>query len=149
MFTRCPRASGSTAFPTASGRPAAWRRYSQAGFTLVELIVVMVIISLLLTIAVPRYLDSMARAKEAVLRSDLFTMREAIDKYYGDRARYPDSLQELVSERYLRKLPPDPFTDSAGSWITVPPEDPAKGEVYDVRSGAEGSSRDGVPLGEM
>lgn len=147
MFTRCRKASGSTAPPTGCGDRRG-RRWS-AGFTLIELIVVMVIISLLLTIAVPRYLDSVARAREAVLLSDLSTMRDAIDKYYGDRARYPDSLQALVTDRYLRKLPADPFTDTETSWLVVPPDDPSKGGVYDVHSGAEGETRDGTPLREL
>lgn len=113
------------------------------GFTLIELMVVMSIIALLLTIAVPRYLSSVERSKEAVLHSDLFIMREAIDKYYGDRARYPDALEQLVTDKYLRSLPPDPFTESSTTWVVVPPDDPAKGGVFDVKSGAEGEAQDG------
>ncbi|WP_024303659.1 type IV pilin protein [Pseudogulbenkiania sp. MAI-1] len=124
------------------------KRHRTTGFTLIELMVVMSIIALLLTIAVPRYLSSVERSKEAVLHSDLTTMREAIDKYYGDRAKYPDTLDELVSGKYLRNLPRDPFTDSAATWVVVPPEDPAKGGVYDVKSGAPGKARDGTPYSE-
>lgn len=123
------------------------RRFRR-GFTLIELMVVMSIIALLLTIAVPRYLSSVERSKEAVLHSDLATMREAIDKYYGDRAKYPDTLDELVSGKYLRNLPQDPFTESTTTWVAVPPEDPAKGGVYDVKSGAPGKARDGTPYSE-
>lgn len=123
------------------GRPA-------SGFTLIELLVVMAIIATLLTIAVPRYFKSVEHSKEAVLRQDLSTMRDAIDKYYGDHGRYPDTLQELASQKYLRKIPPDPITDSAATWVVVPPEDPDQGGVYDVRSGAPGKGRDGTPFSE-
>lgn len=124
------------------------KKHRDTGFTLIELMVVMSIIALLLTIAVPRYLSSVERSKEAVLHSDLTTMREAIDKYYGDRAKYPDTLDELVSGKYLRNLPQDPFTESPATWVVVPPEDPAKGGVYDVKSGAPGKARDGTPYSE-
>lgn len=119
------------------------KMHQARGFTLIELMVVMSIIALLLTIAVPRYLSSVERSKEAVLHSDLFIMREAIDKYYGDRARYPDALEQLVTDKYLRSLPQDPFTESSTSWVVVPPDDPAKGGVFDVKSGAEGEAQDG------
>lgn len=124
------------------------KKHRDTGFTLIELMVVMTIIALLLTIAVPRYLSSVERSKEAVLHSDLSTMREAIDKYYGDRAKYPDTLDELVSGKYLRNLPQDPFTESPTTWVVVPPDDPAKGGVYDVKSGAPGKARDGTPYSE-
>lgn len=118
------------------------------GFTLIELLVVMAIIATLLTIAVPRYFTSVEKSKEAVLRTDLNVMREAIDKFYGDKGKYPDTLDELVSKRYLRALPRDPITDSRETWIIVPPEDPARGGVYDVKSGAPGVSIDGQPYAE-
>jgi general secretion pathway protein G len=123
-------------------------RQRHNGFTLIELMVVMTIIALLLTIAVPRYLSSVERSKEAVLHSDLSTMREAIDKYYGDRAKYPDTLEELVSGKYLRSLPQDPFTESPTTWVVVPPDDPTKGGVYDVKSGAPGKAHDGTSYSE-
>lgn len=115
------------------------------GFTLIELLVVMVIIALLLSIAAPRYFNSEKKAKEAVLRTDLATMREAIDKFYGDTGKYPDTLDELVTKRYLRALPVDPMTERADSWTTVAPSDAEKGGVYDVHSGATGNGRDGTP----
>jgi general secretion pathway protein G len=119
------------------------------GFTLIELIVVLAILALLLTIAIPRYFAHVERAKEATLKQDLNVMREAIDKFYGDKGRYPDNLEELVSMRYIRAVPPDPITDSASTWKVVPPVDPeAKGAVYDVKSGAEGSGQDGKPYAE-
>ena len=124
-------------------RSMAGRRVS--GFTLIELLVVMVIIALLISIAAPRYFNSLEKSKEAVLRQDLSTMRDAIDKYYGDNDKYPDSLDDLVSKKYLRKLPVDPITDSATTWVVVPPEDPELGGVFDLHSGAPGNGRDGTP----
>ena len=116
------------------------------GFTLIELLVVMAIIATLLTIAVPRYFASVEKSKEAVLRTDLNVMREAIDKYYGDKGNYPDSLDDLVTRRYLRALPKDPITDSNATWVVVPPPDETiKGSVHDVKSGAEGNALDGTP----
>jgi len=115
------------------------------GFTLIELMVVLAIIATLLTLALPRYFHSVERSKETVLRQDLATLRDALDKYYGDTGRYPDTLQELVAKKYLRAVPVDPVTGRADTWILVPPDDPAKGGIYDVRSGAEGNGSDGTP----
>lgn len=117
-----------------------------AGFTLVELMVVMAIIATLLTLALPRYFHSVERSREAVLKQDLHTMRDAIDKFLADRGRYPQTLDELVDKRYLRRVPPDPITDSTTTWLTLPPLDAESREgVYDVRSGAPGNSLDGEP----
>lgn len=113
------------------------------GFTLIELLVVLAIIGTLLSIAAPRYIGSVDKAKENVLREDLSTLREAIDKYYGDRGTYPMVLDDLVTKRYLRRIPEDPITDSARTWIVVPPPEPLKGAVFNVKSGAPGKSRDG------
>jgi general secretion pathway protein G len=118
------------------------------GFTLIELIVVMAIIAVLLTLAVPRYFGSLDKSKEAVLREDLFQLRDAIGKYYGDKGKYPESLDTLAAEKYLRKVPVDPMTESATSWVVVAPEDPQKGGVYDVRSGATGKASDGSAFSE-
>jgi general secretion pathway protein G len=115
----------------------------RSGFTLVELLVVMAIIAVLLTLAVPRYFGSLDRSKEAVLKEDLFQMRDAIGKYHGDRGKYPESLEALAAEKYLRRVPVDPITESATTWVVVAPEDPQKGGVYDVKSGAQGKSSDG------
>jgi len=112
------------------------------GFTLIELLVVMTIIALLLTIAVPRYFGNIDRTKEAVLRENLATIRESLDKFYADTGKYPASVEELVKLRYLRKVPVDPITDSTNTWVVVPPADPQKGGVYDVKSGAHGKARD-------
>ena len=115
------------------------------GFTLIELLVVMAIIALLLSIATPRYFNSVEKSKEAVLRQDLSTMRDAIDKYYGDTGKYPDTLDDLVSKKYLRQLPVDPLTDSPTTWSVVAPTDAEKGGVYDLHSGAPGNGRDNTP----
>ena len=115
------------------------------GFTLIELLVVMVIIAILVSIAAPRYFNSVEKSKEAVLKEDLSTLRDAIDKYYGDSGKYPDTLDDLVSKKYLRKVPVDPITDRANTWVVVPPEDADKGGVYDLHSGASGNGRDGTP----
>jgi len=119
------------------------------GFTLIELLVVMTIIASLLTLAVPRYFQHLDRTRETVLKSDLATMRDAVDKFYSDTGRYPESLNELVARRYIRKLPVDPITESVESWVVVAPADPKLGAVYDIRSGATGTTRDGKPYGEL
>lgn len=115
------------------------------GFTLIELLVTMAIIAVLLTVAVPRYFGRVEAANEAALRDDLHQMRDALDKFYGDNARYPDQLDDLVKRRYLRRIPPDPITRSDKTWVAVPPADPRMGGVADVKSGAEGTGRDGTP----
>ena len=102
----------------------------------------MAVIATLLTLALPRYFDGVEKSKEAVLRANLAQMRQSLDQYYGDRGRYPAALDELVTNRYLRRVPVDPITDSDASWVVVPPEEPETG-VYDVRSGADGVARDG------
>jgi general secretion pathway protein G len=119
------------------------------GFTLIELLVVMAIIGGLLALAAPRYFKHVDRAKETVLRSDLASMRDAVDKYFADTGRYPASLEDLVARRYLRKLPPDPITETSATWLVVAPADPAQGGVYDVKSGAPGVTLDGKPYGEL
>ncbi len=119
-------------------------RKRRAGFTLMELMVVMAIIASLITLALPRYFHSVERSREAVLKQDLHIMRDAIDKFFADRGRYPLTLEELAEKRYLRRVPNDPITDSATSWVIVPPPDAATREgVYDVHSGAPGQSLDG------
>lgn len=126
------------------------RPHAPRGFTLIELIVVLAILALLISLAVPRYFTHIERAREATLRQDLQVMRDAIDKFHGDRGRYPGSLEELVSERYLRSVPVDPITESAATWRALaPPADAqAEGELYDIRSGAEGNARDGRPYAD-
>lgn len=117
-------------------------------FTLVELLVVLAIVALLLTLAVPRYFHSIDNARETILIDNLATARSTIDKFYGDTGRYPDSLEELVAKKYLRALPYDPVANSSTAWIIVPPDDAGKGRVYDLRSSAPGSGRANVPYSE-
>jgi general secretion pathway protein G len=113
------------------------------GFTLVELLVVLAVVATLLTLALPRYFGSIDKSKEAVLKENLNQMREAISRYYADKGKYPESLETLAADKYLRKVPLDPVTESAATWVPVPPADPQKGGVYDVRSGAPGKGVDG------
>jgi len=114
------------------------------GFTLVELLVVLAIIATLLTLAAPRYFDSLERAKEAALRTDLRLLREALDKYRADTGHLPESLRQLATARYLRSIPIDPITDRDDGWVLVPAPDPTVPGVYDIRSGAPGTARDGT-----
>lgn len=111
-----------------------------SGFTLIELLVVMTIIALLLAVAMPRYFHSVTRAREAVLKENLTLIRDALDKHYADTGAYPANMEALVARKYLRKVPEDPVTESAGTWVLVPPDKPEKGGVYDVKSGAPGTS---------
>ena len=90
------------------------------GFTLIELLVVLAIIATLLMLALPRYFSSVDKSKEAVLKENLYQMRDAISKYYGDKGKYPESLEALADEKYLRQVPRDPITDSAATWVIVP-----------------------------
>jgi general secretion pathway protein G len=120
----------------------------QAAFTLIELLVVMAIVAMLVTLAVPRYFGSLERSKETVLRETLATTRDALDKYYADNGKYPDALDALVNKKYLRRIPVDPITESSGTWAIAPPDDPEKGVVADIHSGAEGNGKDGKPYQE-
>jgi general secretion pathway protein G len=124
-------------------------RVKQCGFTLIEILVVMAIVAMLITLAVPRYFGSLEKSKETVLRETLATTRDALDKFYADNGKYPDSLDVLVSKKYLRAMPFDPVTDSNATWAIIPPDDVEKGLVADIRSGAEGNGRDGKPFKEL
>ncbi|MDR0779781.1 MAG: type II secretion system GspH family protein [Pseudomonadales bacterium] len=119
------------------------------GFTLIELIVVMAILALLMTIVLPRYFGALDRSKDAVLRENLKVLRITLDKFYSDKGRYPDSLDELVTEKYLRSVPVDPITETDRSWVLVPPHEQAIGGIADVKSGASGQSKDGMVYGVM
>lgn len=120
------------------------RRDRQAAFTLIELLVVMAALGLLLAIAAPRYVEHVDRARESVLKQNLASLRDAIDKFYGDKARYPADLQELVRQRYLRQMPLDPVTDRTDSWVLVAPAGQSGGAVVDVHSGATGVAINGT-----
>ena len=123
-------------------------RSADAGFTLIELLIVLSLIMIISAMALAQYRNSVIVAREAVLKADLHQMREAIDQYYADKGRYPDTLEALVSETYLREIPMDPFTNSRTSWQTVP-ADPQPGQataspgVYNVKSTADGTALDG------
>jgi general secretion pathway protein G len=114
------------------------------GFTLIELLVVMAIVATLLTLAVPRYFISIDRSKEAVLKENLFQLRDAIGKYHADKGKYPESLQALATEQYLRKVPLDPVTESETTWVVIPIPGIETTGVFDVRSGAQGKATDGT-----
>lgn len=105
----------------------------------------MSVIATLLTIAVPRYFRSLQRSREAVLKQDLATLRESIDKFYGDTGKYPPTLATLVEKRYLRSIPVDPIAKADDKWVLVNADDPEDNGVKDVRSGAEGTGENGLP----
>jgi general secretion pathway protein G len=119
-----------------------------SGFTLIELLVVMAIVALLVSLAVPRYFSSLTKSRETALMQTLAVTRDSIDKFYGDTGKYPENLAALVTSRYLRSVPVDPITESSVTWTTVPPDDPTKGVVFDIRSGADGVGRNGKPYRE-
>ena len=119
-----------------------------SGFTLMEMMIVMALIVILAGIGMTVYGNSVQRAKEATLKEDLFRMRDAIDQYYADKNKYPGSLEDLVSEKYLRAVPVDPFTQSTDSWQTTTSEpDPGNPSVEsgisNVKSGSEQTGLDG------
>jgi len=121
----------------------------KTGFTLIELLVVMAIIALLLSLAVPRYFGSVDRSKEVILKEDLYLMRDAMQKYYGDKGEYPADLADLVTQKYLRKIPVDPISESDKTWKVTAPDTGIKGNVYDIHSGASGSTSDGRPYSDL
>ena len=138
-----------------ASRCGAWTRSgsrqarSQRGFTLIELLVVLSLISILAAMGMVQHRNSVLKAQEATLRTDLFHMRDAIDQYYADKGKYPASLDALVTDNYLRKIPEDPITRSADTWQTVPAEpDPsnptAEPGIYNIKSGAQGTGLDGT-----
>ena len=132
-----------------AGRTLTVRR-SSGGFTLIELMIVMSLIVVLAGIGLTTYTHSQTRARESVLKEDLFRMRDAIDQYYADKNQYPASLDALVSEKYLRTMPVDPFTNSSDTWQTTMSEQDAANPsatpgVYDVKSGSDRMSLEGTP----
>jgi general secretion pathway protein G len=126
---------------------------SRRGFTIIELMVVMTIISILVSMAVPFYQKSIIRSKESVLRNNLFTMRTVIDEYTYDKQKAPQTLQDLVSEGYLRVVPKDPITDSDSSWKIIMEDSGTsvnqnEAGIFDVRSSSDKTSLDGTPYSE-
>jgi general secretion pathway protein G len=130
------------------------RRAGQRGFTLIELLIVVTLIVVLAGIGLSTYALSVARAKEAVLKENLFRMRDSLDQFYADKGTWPPDLSSLVTEGYLRQIPKDPFTQSAETWQVVMSEPDAGNPnaapgVRDVKSGAEGVSIDGTPYTDI
>jgi len=129
------------------------RRSRELGFTLIELLIVVSLIVVLATISLATYHNSVQRGREAVLKEDLYRMRDAIDQHFADKGKYPTSLEDLVSAGYLRAVPVDPITQSATTWQTIQAEpDPTNPTtepgVYNVKSGAEGEALDGSKFSE-
>ena len=123
------------------------------GFTLIEMLIVMTLIVVLASVGLIAYQTSVRRGREAVLKEDLYRMRDAIDQYYADKGKYPTDLNELVSTNYIRRVPVDPMTNSAETWQTVMAEpDPsnpsAESGLTDVKSGSEGAAIDGTNYNE-
>jgi general secretion pathway protein G len=126
---------------------------SDRGFTMIELLIVLSIIVILATMGMTQYRTSVIHAREAVLKEDLFRMRDAIDQYYADKNQYPSTLDALVTDGYMRQVPEDPFTKSKDSWTTEPaPSDPnnptAEPGVYNIHSGSDGTAIDGTKYAE-
>lgn len=124
----------------------------RAGFTLLELLIVVALIGILTALAVPTFRQTPTKAKEAVLKEDLYALRDVIDQYFSDKGRYPASLETLVEDGYLRKIPVDPFTESADTWQIETAESDADSEeaggVYDVHSGSSATALDGTTYSE-
>ena len=126
---------------------------SARGFTLIELLVVASILMVLAGMGLVQYKNGVTRSREAVLKTDLFNMRDAIDQYYADKGQYPGTLDELTSSGYLRRVPDDPFTTSNSTWQTIASEPDANNPtaapgVYDVKSGTDATALDGTKYAE-
>lgn len=129
-------------------------RAPQSGWTLIELVIVMAIITVLASLATVGARNAVVLSREATLKEDLFRMRDAIDQYYADKGKYPADLQALVSDQYIREVPVDPISNSRDSWQTVPAEpDPSNPSadpgIFNVKSGAEGTSLQGQAYSEF
>ncbi len=118
----------------------------QGGFTLLELMTIIVIIGILVTLAIPSYRGAVIKAREAVLRHDLFTIRDVLDQYRGDQGKYPPSLNDLVKSGYLRAVPVDPITSSNSTWQEI--IETTEGGIFDVHSGSDLVASTGTPYNE-
>ena len=110
---------------------------------------VLAIVGLLLTLAAPRYFASLDKSRDVALEENLKVLRVTLDRFYADRGRFPDSLQDLVDHKYLRAVPVDPVSESDRTWVLVPPQDPEQGGIADVKSGAPGQAHDGRNYGSL
>jgi general secretion pathway protein G len=119
------------------------RRTLTRGFTLIEMLIVMAIVALLLTIALPRYFGSLEKSKDIALQENLRVLRLSLDRFYSDKGRYPQTLDELVEHRYLKAVPIDPVTDSSRSWILIPVRNADTAGISDIKSGAPGANKEG------
>jgi general secretion pathway protein G len=119
------------------------------GFTLIELLIVMAIVALLMTIAFPRYWGVLDQSKEVVLQENLKVLRLTLDRFYADQGHYPNTLEELVENQYLREVPIDPLTESPRTWVLLPSNNPEIQGVADVKSGAPGQTRAGKAYGSL
>ena len=128
-------------------------RSSVRGFTMIEMLIVMTLIIILASVGMVQYRNSVRRTQEAVLKENLFRLRDAIDQFYADKTKYPAGLEDLVSENYIREVPKDPITNSKDTWQTTPaepdPNNPASSVgIYDVKSGSDQTALDGTRYSE-
>jgi len=134
---------------TKTGEPAMVSKMDQRGFTLIEMLIVISLIGILASISAPNFQRYIIRAKEASLRRTLFVLRDVVDQYYSDHGKYPDDIEDLADEKYIRSVPKDPFTNSTSTWIIIPPEGSSEeGGFYDDHSGSYLVSLQGVPYNE-
>jgi general secretion pathway protein G len=148
-----PIPSGEAVAKSAVNPAAALPSRRRFGFTFIELMIVMAIIAVLMAVALPVYTRSIIRSKESVLKNNLFTLRTVIDEYTYDKQKAPQTLQDLVSDGYLRQIPIDPMTGNAESWRLIMEDagntvNQTQPGIFDVRSGAEGTSLEGTPYSE-
>jgi general secretion pathway protein G len=140
---------------TAAKRPSSPKRNGESGYTLIELLIVLAIVSLLVSIVLPQYRYAQQKAREAVLRENLQRMREVIDQYYQDKGKYPESLEALVTEGYFRRMPIDPITGTDQTWQIIYEDAGANPDptmtlgIQDVKSGAQGVTLDGTPYTDL